>query len=63
MFCMVNIARKAGFDAEQTLQKSTDKFTRRFTRMAELAEESGSVLEELDVEAMQTIWGLVKMEE
>jgi len=63
LFCMVNIARKAGFDAEQTLQKSTDKFIRRFTRMTELAEEKGSFLEELDIEAMQVLWGVVKKEE
>jgi tetrapyrrole methylase family protein/MazG family protein len=63
LFCMVNIARKAGFDAEQTLQKSSDKFIRRFSRMAELAEEQGSFLEKLNIEEMQLLWGLVKKEE
>ena len=63
LFCMVNIARKAGFDAEQTLQRSSDKFVRRFTNMASLAKEDGSLLEELDIEAMQVLWARVKEEE
>ena len=63
LFCMVNISRKAGFDSEQTLHKSTNKFIRRFTRMAELAEEKGSFLEEFDIDAMQELWVLVKKEE
>ena len=63
LFCMVNIARKAGFDAEQTLQKSTDKFIRRFTSMAELAVKQGSPIEEMDIESMQELWTLVKESE
>ena len=63
LFCMVNIARKAGFDAEQALQRSSDKFVRRFTNMATLAEEDGSILEELDIESMQVLWARVKEEE
>ena len=63
LFCMVNVARKAGFDAEQTLQRSTDKFIRRFTNMVELAEKNGSPIEEMDIESMQELWALVKKSE
>lgn len=63
LFTMVNIARKSGFDAENLLQKATDKFIKRFTKMAKLAETGGTQLEDLDILAMQEYWGQVKKEE
>lgn len=63
IFTMVNISRKAGFEAETTLQRATDKFVRRFTRMSELAEEKNSAIEDLDIAAMQTLWQQTKAEE
>lgn len=63
LFTMVNIARKSGFDAETSLQKATDKFIKRFTRMAKLAEKTGTPLEDLDVSAMQNYWQRIKKEE
>lgn len=63
LFTMVNIARKSGFDAETSLQKATDKFIKRFTKMTKLAEADGSPLEDLDILAMQEYWQLVKKEE
>lgn len=62
-FTMVNIARKTGYDAETTLQKATDKFTRRFTRMCELAAGDGTVIENLEISDMQRYWQIVKSEE
>jgi MazG family protein len=62
-FTMVNISRKAGFEAETTLQRSTEKFIRRFTRMTELAGEKGALLEEMDIAAMQRLWARTKEEE
>jgi len=62
-FTMVNVARKAGFDAESTLQKSTDKFIRRFTRMTELANAEGTPVEELELTEMQKFWEQAKSEE
>lgn len=63
LFTMVNVARKCGCDAETTMQKSTDKFIRRFTRMTELAEADDTTIEDLDIAAMQRYWQLVKSEE
>lgn len=63
LFTMVNIARKSGFDAETTLQKATDKFIKRFTGMAKLAEADGTPLEDLEIPAMQKYWLRVKEEE
>lgn len=63
LFTMVNIARKSGFDAETSLQKATDKFIKRFTKMAKLAETDGTPLEDLEILAMQEYWLQVKKEE
>ncbi len=63
LFTMVNVARKAGFDAEATLHKATDKFTNRFTRMAELAAKSEESLENLDIAALQRLWIRAKQDE
>jgi len=63
LFTLVNVARKANLDAEATLQKATDKFTNRFTRMAELAEKMGDSLEDLDLPALQRLWIRAKQDE
>lgn len=63
LFTMVNIARKAGYDAESALQKATEKFTRRFTRMCELTAVDGTIIENLDIAEMQRYWQVVKSEE
>jgi len=63
LFTVVNIARKAGFDAESTLQKATNKFIRRFSRMCELAKNDGIAIENLDIAEMQRYWHAVKSEE
>jgi len=63
MFTLVNVARKAGLDSEITLQKATDKFTGRFTRMAELATMTGDSLENLDITALQLLWDRAKQDE
>lgn len=62
-FTMVNISRKAGFDAEATMHQATDKFIRRFTRIAEMAGEEGGQLENLDIDEMQLLWTRAKKEE
>ncbi|MBU0675367.1 MAG: nucleoside triphosphate pyrophosphohydrolase [Proteobacteria bacterium] len=60
LFTMVNIARKSGFDAEQTLQKSTDKFINRFECLAGIASTEGKVIEELNIDEMQRLWQQAK---
>ncbi|MCK4838001.1 MAG: nucleoside triphosphate pyrophosphohydrolase [Desulfobulbaceae bacterium] len=63
LFTMVNISRKAGFEAETTLQCSTEKFIRRFTKMTKLSEENGIPIEEIDICAMQKLWEEAKKSE
>ena len=63
LFTMVNISRKAGLEAETTLQRSTEKFIRRFTKMTKLAGENDTSIEEMDIGAMQKLWDRAKKEE
>ncbi|MEN8134770.1 MAG: nucleoside triphosphate pyrophosphohydrolase [Thermodesulfobacteriota bacterium] len=63
LFTMVNISRKAGFEAETTLQHATEKFVGRFTRMTKLADEKDTSIEEMDIDGMQRLWARVKKEE
>lgn len=63
LFTMVNISRKAGFEAETTLQRSTEKFIRRFTKMTKLAGEKDTSIEEMDIGGMQKLWAQAKKEE
>jgi MazG family protein len=63
LFTMVNISRKAGFEAETTLQRATEKFIRRFTKMAELAKGENTAIEEMNISAMQKLWDQAKKEE
>lgn len=60
LFTMVNISRKAGFEAEKALQFATEKFIKRFTIMTNLANSKEQVLEELDILAMQKLWDEAK---
>ena len=62
-FTMVNISRKAGFEAETTLQNSIEKFIKRFTKMAEFARGNNTSIEDMDISAMQKLWDQAKKEE
>lgn len=62
LFTMVNISRKAGFNAETTMQRATDKFIRRFTKMTELAEAQDTAIEKMAIAAMQKLWDQAKKE-
>lgn len=60
LFSCVNVARKLGFDPEQALRRSSDKFERRFRRMeAELAED-GRRPGDADLEELEALWQRAK---
>ena len=63
LFTMVNISRKTGFEAETTLQRSTEKFIKRFSKMAEMALIKNTTIEELNISEMQELWEQVKRQE
>ena len=60
MFSVVNVARFAGIDAEYALTRSTDKFSRRFRLLEQLAEERGADLKTADPELIDSLWEEIK---
>ena len=62
LFSVVNVARLAGCDAELALKSATEKFLRRFIKMEQLILDSGLLIENLDVAAMDSFWEKAKEE-
>ncbi len=60
LFTIVNIARKHGLDAEESLRATCRKFISRFEYMERVAREAGDELSEIDIEAMERLWQAAK---
>ena len=60
LFALTQLARRLGMSSEDLLQKSTDKFMRRFK---EVERRAGPDIKTLGVEKLDTIWEQVKAEE
>lgn len=60
LFTVVNVARKLKVDPEQALRATCEKFSRRFRRMEQEAEEHGRDLGEMGLEEMEALWRLAK---
>ena len=60
LFAVVNLARKAGLDAESALQAATDKFVSRFNRVEDELKGRGKKLGEVGLEELDEIWNKVK---
>jgi MazG family protein len=56
LFCVVNIARHHGLDAESALRAANEKFERRFAMMEQLATERGLDITKLSPEAWENLW-------
>jgi tetrapyrrole methylase family protein/MazG family protein len=56
LFAVVNVARLAKVDAEQSLLAATRKFSNRFARIERAAGERGSSLDELSLAEMDALW-------
>ncbi|HAL74665.1 MAG TPA: nucleoside triphosphate pyrophosphohydrolase [Clostridiales bacterium] len=63
LFAVVNYARHLKVQPEMALNKTTDKFIRRFARVEEMASLHGQTLEDMDLAAMDLLWEQVKLEE
>lgn len=63
LFAVVNFARLAGLHPTTALTRANRKFTRRFRRLEELADEGGVVLGEASLEALDVLWNAAKEEE
>ena len=60
LFAVVNLARKCGIDAESALQKSTDKFRRRFHRLEDELRREGKPLGDAGLAELDAIWNKIK---
>ena len=60
LFACVNVARFLKVDPEVCLQKSCDKFIKRFAAMEELADKEGRQLEDMTLQEMDRLWERAK---
>ncbi len=60
LFAAVNYARLLGIDPEVALNRSNQKFVRRFSQVETLASGSGKILEDMTLEEMDLLWDAVK---
>jgi tetrapyrrole methylase family protein/MazG family protein len=60
IFCLVNISRFVGVNAEEALRKSTSKFVSRFTHIEMKAAEAGRKLEDMTLAEMDELWDEAK---
>ena len=56
LFSIVNLARFLGVQAEEALQKTTDKFIRRFGHIEKKAAQEGVELSKMGIERMDALW-------
>ncbi len=63
LFTIANIARKLDVNAEEALQSSNRKFTRRFGAMESQVRGSGRDLDQLTLEEMDALWNEAKAAE
>ncbi|HIE13408.1 MAG TPA: nucleoside triphosphate pyrophosphohydrolase [Desulfotomaculum sp.] len=63
LFAMVNLARLLGVEAEEVLNRSTEKFIRRMRFIEKRAQEKGVELKDLDLAKMDAWWEEAKKQE
>ncbi|MDE8703501.1 nucleoside triphosphate pyrophosphohydrolase [Adlercreutzia equolifaciens] len=61
LFSLVNVARKMGVNAEESLRLTCAKFRNRWAFMEGAAAGQGRRIEDLSAEEMEELWGLAKM--
>jgi MazG family protein len=60
LFAVVNLARKCKLDAENALQKATDKFVARFNWLEDELRARGKRLGDVDLAELDEIWNAIK---
>jgi len=63
LFSVVNLARFLDISAENSLRRTSNKFTRRFKLVEKELKNRGKSVEDSNLEEMDTIWNQVKEEE
>lgn len=61
LFSCVNVTRLSGLDAEELLNRATEKFISRFTGMENLIISAGKSLKDLTLSEMDVYWNQVKV--
>ena len=60
LFAVVNLARKCEVEAEDVLQRATDKFRERFNRLEDELKSQGKKLGDVDLAELDAIWNQIK---
>ncbi|HEX21507.1 MAG TPA: nucleoside triphosphate pyrophosphohydrolase [Actinobacteria bacterium] len=60
LFTLANLARHLGVESETALRRANNKFRRRFSIMADLAQDRGDNLNDLTLEQMEELWQAAK---
>lgn len=62
LFTLVNLSRHLHLDAEQSLRRGAEKFSRRFRDMEAQAKESGKTIDDYDRDELEQLWRRAKKE-
>ncbi|OWV00426.1 nucleoside triphosphate pyrophosphohydrolase [Fibrobacter sp. UWR2] len=60
MFCLVNVARHSGFNADVALRRANAKFEKRFREVERLAAAQGKQVKDIGLDGLQNLWKQAK---
>ena len=63
LFSLINHARIIGINPDTALERTNQKFIRRFQKMEVMVSEKNDSIENLSLEEMDLLWNIAKMEE
>jgi XTP/dITP diphosphohydrolase len=63
LFSLINHARIIGINPDTALEKTNQKFIKRFQVLEDLAMQKGAKLEEMNIEEMDLLWEIAKLSE
>ena len=63
LFTLVNVARRMGISAEESLRKTCAKFRGRWESMEDDARQQGADLRAMDIDALEALWQAAKQKE
>lgn len=63
LFAVVNVARFLKTDPEDAINRTTDKFIRRFAQVEQAAKDAGCSLSEMSLAEMDALWDAAKQKE
>lgn len=63
LFAVVNVARFLKTDPENAINRTTDKFIRRFAQVEQAAKDAGRSLSEMSLSEMDALWDAAKQKE